>query len=40
MNQKMYGRKCGLIGIVFWHHPWGIEENKEKVRIIDIPAKI
>jgi hypothetical protein len=40
MNQKIYGRKCGLIGILFWHHPGGTEENHEKVRIIYIPAKI
>jgi hypothetical protein len=30
MNQKIYDRKFGLIGILFGHHPWGTEESHEK----------
>jgi len=36
----MYGRNCGLIGIIFWHHPGGNEEKNEKVGIICIPVII
>jgi hypothetical protein len=33
----MCGMKCGLIGILFWHHPGESEENNEKEKSASQP---